>query len=148
MYDVIVIGGRCGGAPTAMLLARAGAKVLLVDRAALPSDIPHGHFVHQHGPQRLAGWGLLDQVLATNCPPVTSITTDFGDGTLSGHDLVADGVPLGVGPRRSQLDGLLVEAAVDAGAELRDRFVVDDCAWDGGRVTGIIGRDLRSGARI
>ena len=53
MYDVIVIGARCAGAPTAMLLARKGYKVLLVDRAAFPSEIPHGHFIHRHGPARL-----------------------------------------------------------------------------------------------
>jgi hypothetical protein len=59
---------RCGGAATAMLLARAGLDVLLVDRAAPPSDIPHGHFVG-HGPARLAKWGLLDRVPARTAPP-------------------------------------------------------------------------------
>ncbi|MGH2942998.1 MAG: FAD-dependent oxidoreductase, partial [Solirubrobacteraceae bacterium] len=126
MYDAIVIGARCAGATTAMLLARAGMRVLLVDRAELPSDIPHGHFVHRHGPARLAEWGLLDAVLATNCPAVTSITTHFGDFPLTGRDLVADGVPLGLAPRRDRLDQVLVEAAVAAGAELRDRFAVRD----------------------
>ena len=53
MHDVIVVGARCAGAATAMLLARAGARVLLLDRATLPSDIPHGHFIHRHGPRRL-----------------------------------------------------------------------------------------------
>jgi flavin-dependent dehydrogenase len=53
MYDVIVVGARCAGSPLAMLLARQGARVLLVDRATFPSDIPHGHFVHRHGPPRL-----------------------------------------------------------------------------------------------
>jgi len=52
MYDVIV-GARCAGAPTATLLARRGHRVLLVDRATVPSDIPHGHFIHRHGPRRL-----------------------------------------------------------------------------------------------
>ena len=74
MYDAIVIGARCGGAATAMLLARKGHRVLLVDRAMFPSDIPHGHFIHRHGPGRLAAWGLLDAVLATGCPPVTRST--------------------------------------------------------------------------
>jgi flavin-dependent dehydrogenase len=48
-YDAIVVGARCAGATTAMLLARAGLDVLLVDRAELPSDLPHGHFIHRHG---------------------------------------------------------------------------------------------------
>src|SRR5262245_27887104 len=71
MYDVIVIGARCAGASTALLLGRKGYKVLLVDRARFPSDVPHGHFIHRHGPQRLTRWGLLDRITATNCPPVT-----------------------------------------------------------------------------
>lgn len=62
MYDAIVIGARCAGASTAMLLGRKGYKVLLVDRAIFPKDIPHGHFIHRHGPQRLARWGLLDRL--------------------------------------------------------------------------------------
>ena len=62
MYDAIVIGARCGGAATAMLLARKGHRVLLVDRATFPSDIPHGHLIHRAGPTRLASWGLLDRV--------------------------------------------------------------------------------------
>jgi flavin-dependent dehydrogenase len=147
MYDAIVIGARCAGAATAMLLARAGMEVLLVDRAALPSDIPHGHFVHRRGPARLAKWGLLDRVLATNCPAVTSMMVDAGDFALSGHDLAVDGVPLGLAPRRDRLDAVLVEAAVQAGVELRDRFAVLQHTRDGDRVTGITGRDARSGAR-
>ncbi|HEV2786705.1 MAG TPA: FAD-dependent monooxygenase [Solirubrobacteraceae bacterium] len=79
MYDAIVIGARCAGAATAMLLAREGIEVLLVDRAEVPSDIPHGHFIHRHAPARLARWGLLDEVIATGCPAVTTMTTDFGD---------------------------------------------------------------------
>ena len=72
VYDAIVIGARCAGASTAMLLARAGHDVLLVDRGRFPSEIPHGHFIHRHGPARLSRWGLLDRVLATGCQAITS----------------------------------------------------------------------------
>ena len=135
MYDAIVIGARCAGATTAMLLARAGADVLLVDRARFPSEIPHGHFIHRHGPGRLARWGLLERVLDTGCPRVTSITMDLGDFPLAGHDLGRDDVPVGLGPRRSALDKVLVDAAAEAGAELREGFAVDDLTYDDGRVT-------------
>ncbi|MDX6691549.1 MAG: hypothetical protein QOG15_3006 [Solirubrobacteraceae bacterium] len=148
MYDAIVIGARCAGAATAMLLARAGLDVLLVDRAALPSDIPHGHFIRRHGPARLQRWGLLDQILATNCPAVTSMISDFGDHALGADDLTVDGIPLGVAPRRAQLDQVLVEAAVEAGAELRDRFAVLDYTWEDDRITGIVGRDALAGAEV
>ena len=62
MQDIIVVGARHAGAPTAMLLARKGYRVLLVDRSTFPSDIPQGHFIHRHGPRRLSEWGLLDRV--------------------------------------------------------------------------------------
>jgi flavin-dependent dehydrogenase len=137
MYDVIVVGARCAGASTAMLLAQKGHSVLLVDRASFPSDIPHGHFIHMHGPRRLATWGLLDRVLDTGVPPITSFTQDFGDFPLTGHDLVVDGVPLGLGPRRSYLDHVLVEAAVEAGAELREGYAVQEYLSDGDRIVGV-----------
>lgn len=148
MYDAIVIGARCAGAPTAMLLARAGCDVLLVDRARFPSEIPHGHFIHRHGPARLARWGLLQRVLDTGCPRVTSITMDLGDFPLAGRDLEVDGVPVGLGPRRAALDKVLVDAAVEAGAELREGFAVDDLTFDDGRVTGIRGRTRDGGGAV
>src|SRR5205085_1392932 len=98
---------------TAMLLARRGYRVLLVDRATFPSNLPQGHFIHRLGPARLKQWGVLERVLATNCPAVTTMTADYGDFPLTGHDLQADGAPLGCGPRRSALDHVLVEAAVE-----------------------------------
>lgn len=139
MYDAIVVGARCAGAATAMLLARRGLDVLLVDRARLPRDIPHGHFIHRHGPARLHEWGLLDRVLATGCPPVMSFVEDLGDFALTGSDLVVDGVPVGLGPRRAALDAVLVDAAVEAGATLRVGFPVRELVFDGTRVVGVRG---------
>ena len=143
MYDAIVIGARCAGAVTAMLLARQGHRVLLVERGDFPSDVHRGHFIHRHGPQRLADWGLLDRVVATNCPPLTTHLSDFGDFPLIGRDIRVGNVAWGYAPRRRQLDQVLVEAAVEAGAEFRPNFVVDSCLWEGDRVTGIRGRDHR-----
>jgi flavin-dependent dehydrogenase len=146
MHDAIVIGARCAGATTALLLARAGLDVLLVDRAAFPSELPHGHFIHMHGPQRLADLGLLDAVLATSCPAVTTVTLDLGDGAVVGRDLAVGDVPLGLGPRRARLDAVLVEAAVAAGVEFRDRFAVAELIEEDDRVAGVAGRDARGGA--
>jgi flavin-dependent dehydrogenase len=147
IYDAIVVGARCAGASTAMLLARKGYKVLLVDRATFPSDIPHGHFIHRHGPRRLARWGLLDRVVAAGCPPVSSWTYDAGDFPLTGKHLVVDGIAMGYGPRRSVLDTILVEAAAEAGAEVRQGFVVDGFVSDGDCITGIRGH-TRGGAPV
>jgi flavin-dependent dehydrogenase len=147
-YDAIVIGARCAGASTAMLLAREGLDVLLVDRATFPSEIARGHFIHRHGPRRLAEWGLLDRVLDSGCPPVTTVTQDLGDFPLTGSDLDDDGIPLGVGPRRGVLDKILVDAAAEAGAEVREGFAVLEHTTDGDRVTGIRGREARAGAMV
>ncbi len=148
MYDVIVIGARCAGAPTAMLLARKGHKVLLVDRATFPSDIPHGHFIHRQGPRRLARWGILDRVVSTNCPPITSMVMDLGDFPLVGRSLSRDGIAFGYGPRRSALDNVLVDAAIEAGVELREGFAVERIEAENGRVTGIHGRGRSERASV
>ena len=143
MYDAIVIGGRCAGAVTAMLLARRGHRVLLLDRGTFPSDVHQGHFIRKHGPRRLAEWGLLDKVVATNCPPIVTHLTDFGDFPLAGRDIHLGNVAWGYGPRRRQLDQVLVEAAIEAGAEFRPNFLVESCTWEGDQVVGIRGRDAR-----
>ena len=136
-YDAIVVGARCAGASTAMLLARKGHRVLLVDRARFPSEIPHGHFIHRDGPPRLARWGLLDRIVTTGCPALTAQTSYFGDFPLVARNLEADGVARGYGPRRALLDKILIDAAVDAGADVREGLAVDGLLTDGDRVLGI-----------
>ena len=147
MYDAIVVGARCAGAPTAMLLARKGYRVLLADRATFPSDIPHGHFIHRGGPARLQRWGVLDALLATGCPPMRSLTSDYGDYAMVADDMILDGVSFGYGPRRAVLDEVLVRAAVDAGAELREGYVVEEFLREGEPVTGVRGRTVATGMR-
>ena len=139
MYDAIVVGARCAGSPTAMLLARRGYRVLLVDRASFPSDTMSTHYIHQHGISRLARWGLLDRLTASGCPPVRRFTIDFDEHTLSGVPPSVDGVDSGYCPRRFVLDKILVDAAVEAGADLRERFPVEGLVFEDGRVVGIRG---------
>jgi flavin-dependent dehydrogenase len=145
MYDVIIVGGRCAGAPLARLLAGGGASVLLVDRATFPSEIPHGHFIHRQGPRRLKQWGLLDRVAAV-CPAVSEQLVDLGDFPLVSHDIVQDGVAWGYGPRRRVLDKILVDAAIESGAEVREGVSVDEYLFEGDAVTGIRGRSANGGA--
>src|SRR3954451_18675701 len=123
-YDVIIVGARVAGASTAMLLARQGHRVLLLDRARLPSEITRGHFVYRHGPRRLRDWGLLDRVIAAGAPPITTLTMDIGDFALEARDLSIDGIPWGIAPRRKILDNILLEAAIEAGVEIHDSTVV------------------------
>ena len=143
MYDAIVVGARCAGSPTAMLLVRKGYSVLLVDKANFPSDIMSTHFIHFPGVVRLKRWGLLERLAATGCPPIEGATLHFGDVAFSPPvpaTLPADVPPQTFCPRRSILDNLLVDAAVEAGAELRQGFSVTGLLRDGERVTGIRGR--------
>ena len=99
-FDAIVVGARVAGSPTAMLLARKGYDVLLVDRATFPSDTISTHLVHPPGIDALQRWGLLDKVLATGCPAVDTYAFDFGPFTLSG----APGGGVAYAPRRTVLD--------------------------------------------
>jgi 2-polyprenyl-6-methoxyphenol hydroxylase-like FAD-dependent oxidoreductase len=140
MYDAIVIGARCAGSPTAMLLARKGYRVLLVDRATFPSDTMSGHFIHQPGIALLQRWGLLDKVVASNCPPTTEVKFDFGPGEFIARNLPVDGISETYSVRRKVIDKILVDAAVAAGAELQEGFVVQEILMDKQRVTGIRGR--------
>jgi 2-polyprenyl-6-methoxyphenol hydroxylase-like FAD-dependent oxidoreductase len=144
-YDVIVVGARCAGSPTAMLLARTGHKVLLVDRATFPSDTVSTHLLHPPGVASMRRWGLLDRLVATGCPPIDTYRFDFGPFTLSGAP-GTDDTPVAYGPRRTVLDKLLVDAAAEAGAEVREGFTVTDVIIDDGRVTGVRGhgRDGRA----
>lgn len=140
MYDAIVIGARCAGSPTAMLLARKGYRVLLVDKATFPSDIMSTHYIHQPGVAQLKRWGLLNKVRASNCPPILQSTLGVGDCVLTGLAPSAGDVTEGYCPRRTVLDKILVDAAVEAGAELREGFLVQELLGDGDRITGIRGR--------
>jgi flavin-dependent dehydrogenase len=145
MYDVIVIGARVAGSPTAMQLARKGYRVLLVDKATFPSETLSTHMITVAGSAQLRRWGLLDQVEATNCPPVKNIVLDlefddYGKVILTGFPPPIDGDFAAIyAPKRTVLDKILVDAAGAAGAEVRENFTVKEIIVEGERVTGIRG---------
>jgi 2-polyprenyl-6-methoxyphenol hydroxylase-like FAD-dependent oxidoreductase len=145
-YDVIVVGARCAGAPTAMLLARKGYRVLAVDRATFPSDTVSTHLIHPPGVGALRRWGLLDRVIATGCPAIHTYAFDFGAFTLTGSPGEARS-DVAHAPRRTVLDKILVDAASAAGVEVREGFPVEEIVFDGDCVAGIRGRG-RSGATV
>jgi 2-polyprenyl-6-methoxyphenol hydroxylase-like FAD-dependent oxidoreductase len=145
-YDVIVVGARCAGAPTAMLLARAGYKVLVVDRSTFPSDTISTHVIHPQGVAALARWGVLDRVVATGCPAIDTYVFDFGPVAITGKPGTPES-PVAYCPRRTILDKLLVDAASEAGAEVREGFIVEEILREDGIVMGIRGRD-RDGTQV
>ncbi len=141
-YDVIVVGARCAGSPTAMLLARSGYRVLVVDRATFPSDTVSTHLIHPLGVAALARWGLLDRLTAAAgaSPPIDTYVVDFGPIVITGAP-GTDESPVAYAPRRTVLDELLVRAAAESGAEVREAFSVAEVVVENGRVIGIRGHD-------
>ena len=137
-YDVIVVGARCAGSPTAMLLARQGYRVLLVDRTTFPSDTVSTHVVHPPGVHALRRWGLLPDVIASGCPAIDTYSFDFGPFVIEGRPGTAES-PVSYCPRRTVLDKVLVDGAAASGVEVREGFGVDELVTDDGRVVGIRG---------
>jgi flavin-dependent dehydrogenase len=145
-YDAIVVGMRCAGAPLAMLLARKGYHVLGIDRATFPSDTLSTHFLWPRSTAMLSAWGLLDRLARTGCPPIESVTLDVGPVSIRGRPDAVDGTSVMYCPRRRVLDAMLVEAARESGAELREGITVSDLIWRHDQVIGVETTD-RDGRR-
>lgn len=137
-FDVIVIGARCAGSSTAMLLARQGHRVLILDRDDFPSDMKAStHMMWQGGAGILHRWGLLGRLRETGCTPMSIGHLDLGDFVLTGKAPPADGVTEAYAPRRFVLDNLLLDAAREAGAEFRPRCAFDDVLIEDDVVVGV-----------
>src|SRR5207249_45626 len=119
---------------------------LLVDRDTFPSDTISTHLIHPPGVGALRRWGLLDRVIASGCPPIDTYAFDFGPLTLTGSPGTAE-EPVAYAPRRTVLDKLLLDAAAEAGAEVREGCVAEELLFDGVRVAGMRGRD-RNGQAV
>jgi flavin-dependent dehydrogenase len=130
-----------------MLLARRGYRVLLLDRATFPSDTISTHLIHPPGVAALKKWGLLDRLLSTNCPAIDTYAFDMGPFIISGSPGTEES-PVSYGPRRTVLDKLLVEAAAEAGAEVRTGFTVDEVLAEAGAVVGIRGHGTAGSAVV
>ncbi|MFF2190815.1 NAD(P)/FAD-dependent oxidoreductase [Streptomyces sp. NPDC058155] len=137
MYDVIVIGARCAGSPAAMLFARQGYRVLLLDKARFPQDTLSSHYIHQPGVALLGRWGLLDELRDAGCPPIDHESYEGPGVRLDGFSLPVDGYRTTYAPRRFVLDPILAGGAVAAGAEFREGCAVNDLVFEDGRVVGV-----------
>jgi flavin-dependent dehydrogenase len=140
MFDVIVVGARCAGSPLAMLLSRKGYRVLLVDKARFPSDTISTHLIWHAGLARAKKWGLLQKIVDLGAPPIRTVRLDTGKCHFSGRPPLVDGVDYAIAPRRTALDKMLVDAAVEAGVEMRAGVYVSEIVMERGRATGIRGR--------
>ena len=140
VYDAIVIGARVAGSPTAMLLARKGYRVLLVDRASFPSDTISTHQIQLPGGAALKRWGLLERVVATGLPAAERVRMEMDGMAVEGQFPVLEGVTGVYSPRRYLLDKILLDAASEAGAEVRTDCLIEELLWQDGRVVGVRGQ--------
>ena len=141
-WDVVIIGGRLAGASAALLLARAGVRVLVVERARRGADTVSTHALMRGGVLQLHRWGLLDRVAATGAPPVRRVTFHYGHDSMPVTLKPYAGVDALYPPRRTVLDALLVGAAEEAGVRFGFGLAMTDVARDrAGRVVGVVVRD-------
>lgn len=136
-YDVVIAGARCAGASTAMLLARRGLRVLVVDPVRYGSDTLSTHALMRGAVLQLHRWGLLDAIRTSGATPIRTTTFHYGDETIEVVIKARDGVDALYAPRRTVLDPVLVDAAREAGAEVvYGQSVVGLIRDDHGRVRG------------
>ena len=138
-YDAVIIGARCAGSATALLLARSGAKVLVVDRQAYGSDTLSTHALMRGAVLQLSRWGLVPELVAAETPPISATTFHYGTEAVRVTIKRQHGVECLYAPRRTVLDRLLVDAARKAGAEVRHGVVLSELLFaPNGRVIGAI----------
>ncbi|HYO01699.1 MAG TPA: NAD(P)/FAD-dependent oxidoreductase [Mycobacterium sp.] len=147
-YDAIVVGGRCAGAATAMLLARGGLRVLVIEAARPGTDTLSTHALMRGAVLQLHRWGLLDGVVAAGTPAIRSTEFAYGDEIETVDIRPGGGISALRAPRRTVLDPLLLEAARDAGAEVRMPARVVRVLTDGGTVYGVEAIERGAGTRF
>lgn len=141
-YDVVVVGARPAGAGTALLLARQGARVLMIDRGRYGTDTLSTHALMRGGVLQLARWGVLPRIVEAGTPPVTKARFIYGDESLEVAVKPKDGVNALYAPRRTVLDRALVDAAMAAGVEVAyGTRLVDLRRGDNGRIQGVTAVD-------
>src|SRR5262245_52176240 len=137
-FDAVIVGARCAGAATALVLARAGARVLVVDRGVYGSDTLSTHALMRGGVLQLDRWGLLPAIVAAGTPPVRTTTFSYVEHDVTVAIEPRHGISALYAPRRTILDRVLVDAARASGAEIEHGVRVDDVRIDDdGRVRGI-----------
>ena len=147
-YDAIVVGGRCAGAATAMLLSRGGMRVLVVEATRPGSDTLSTHALMRGGVLQLHRWGLLDAVIDAGTPAIVLTEFAYGDDIETVDIRPSGGISALRAPRRTVLDALLLEAARTAGAEVRAPARVTRLLTDGSGVRGIEGIERGTGTRF
>ena len=147
--DIVVVGARCAGAATAMLLAQAGHDVLVLDRSVFPSDTVSTHVIARTGMVQLNRWGLLSALHDSGAPRLTSVSVHAGSDVMARTIKDRHGVDHLLAPRRIVLDQLLQDVATHSGARVETGVSVDGVLrHPSGRVVGLRAHDDRGGIRV
>ena len=152
-YDAVIVGARCAGAATAMLLARAGLDVLVIEQGARGADTLSTLALMRAGVLQLSRWSVLDALKSAGTPRIEITTFHYGNDAVEIPIKPRDGVDALYAPRRTVLDPLLADAAASAGAQLAYRVRLRELLRDAnGRVSGALvesgGRARRISAEI
>jgi flavin-dependent dehydrogenase len=139
--DAVVVGARPAGSATAAALARAGRRVIALDRAHFPSDTLSTHLMFAGGVVELARLGALERVAALGAPPLPDAFMAGAGLEVRGRYTPVEGIDYGMCVRRTGLDAALVDTARAAGADVRERARVTELVWEDGRVAGVRWRD-------
>lgn len=146
-YNALVVGARCAGAATAMLLARKGWRVLVVDRGGYGTDTVSTHALMRGGVLQLHRWGLLPRLQQAGTPPIREASFHYGDEAVTVAIGSSNGVDALYAPRRSLLDRVLVDAAREAGATVwHGHTLVGLTTRSDGHICGGIVRDANGNA--
>jgi flavin-dependent dehydrogenase len=145
--EVLVAGAGPGGSATAILLARAGLRVVLVDRSAFPRDKACSEYMSPEAVRVLDRLGVVESLEAAGGVALvgTSVTAARGS-RLHGEFARAGHSPFrstGLSVSRRVLDAALVEAARGAGVEVLERTALEELLHEDGGVAGAVlrGRD-------
>ncbi len=148
-WDVVVVGAGPAGATTALLLARAGASVLLLDRGRFPRDKPCSEYLSPGTTPILArlGGGILGAVERAAHAKLYGMKVVAPGGAAMCGRFVEGTRPYSFALPRTSFDTILVAAAARAGAHVSEATTVENLVWERGAVAGVVARSC-NGQRV
>ena len=148
------MGGGPAGATTALLLARGGAAVLLLDRARFPRDKPCSEYLSPATTPILErlGAGVLAAIEGAAHAKLYGMKVVAPSGVVMCGRFASDHRhvpprPYSFALSRARFDTILLRAAERAGAVIQEGVAVDDLVWDRGSVAGVVARSC-DGQRV